>query len=271
MKIYKLFALMFAALLIAVPASAKYKFSVLTQVDTSNTFWQGIKRGMDDACDTLQVDCQLVFNQENGNLQMQLTNLEALVEQDLFQAGYELGKELSKSFPDGDTHVLLGLSAPGQSWAEARIGGVRKFMEEYKAANPNKKVTWDTIDSGLDTSVTGQRICAYVQGHPETTAYFDAGFWGAGAGNCLRDLGYKPNELLMGMFDLVDIVMDEMDEGYVHLTIDQQPYLQGYLPILQMYLMKEFRLSAWDVNTGKAFVYPSDVADVRKYIEMGVR
>jgi len=42
----------------------------------------------------------------------------------------------------------------------------------------------------------------------------------------------------MGMFDLVDIVMDEMDEGYVHLTIDQQPYLQGYLPILQMYLMK---------------------------------
>ena len=94
---------------------------------------------------------------------------------------------------------------------------------------------------------------------------------GAGAGNCLRDLGYKPNEFLMGMFDLVDIVMDEMDEGYVHLTIDQQPYLQGYLPILQMYLMKEFGLSAWDVNTGKAFVYPSDVSVVRKYIEMGVR
>jgi simple sugar transport system substrate-binding protein len=38
-----------------------------------------------------------------------------------------------------------------------------------------------------------------------------------------------------------------------------------------MYLMKEFGLSAWDVNTGKAFVYPTDVADVRKYIEMGVR
>jgi len=34
---------------------------------------------------------------------------------------------------------LLGLSAPGQKLAEARIGGVRKFMEEYKAANPGKK------------------------------------------------------------------------------------------------------------------------------------
>jgi simple sugar transport system substrate-binding protein len=322
MKILKLFSLTISIILLSLTANAKYQFSILTQVDTSNTFWQGIKRGMDDACETLNVDCQLVFNQENGNLQMQLTNLEALIEQgidgislvivednmfdeavqkavnagipvittnvddsdgsagnarlafvgqDLFQAGYELGRELSKQFPDEDVHVLLGLSAPGQSWAEARIGGVEKFLNEYKTANPGKNVTWDTIDSGLDTSVTGQRICAYVQGHPETTAYFDAGFWGAGAGNCLRDLGYKPNELLMGMFDLVDIVMDEMDKGYVHLTIDQQPYLQGYLPILQMYLMKEFGLSAWDVNTGKAFVYPSDVSEVRKYIEMGVR
>ena len=79
-------------------------------------------------------------------------------------------------------------------------------MEEYKAANPNKKVTWDTIDSGLDTSVTGQRICAYVQGHPETTAYFDAGFWGSGAGELLkRSWSISQVNFLMAMFDLVDI------------------------------------------------------------------
>ena len=146
---------------------------------------------MDDACETLDVDCQLVFNQENGNLQMQLTNLEALVEQgidgislvivednmfdeavqkavdagipvittnvddsegaagnarlafvgqDLFQAGYELGKELSKQFPDGDTHVLLGLSAPGQSWAEARIGGVESLWKNIKLLILEKKL-----------------------------------------------------------------------------------------------------------------------------------
>ncbi len=57
MKILKIFALLLTALVISIPASAKYKFSVLTQVDTSNTFWQGIKRGMDDACETLKVDC----------------------------------------------------------------------------------------------------------------------------------------------------------------------------------------------------------------------
>jgi simple sugar transport system substrate-binding protein len=81
MKLLKISIILISMMLMSLTANAKYKFSVLTQVDTSNTFWQGIKRGMDDACETLDVDCQLVFNQENGNLQMQLTNLEALVEQ----------------------------------------------------------------------------------------------------------------------------------------------------------------------------------------------
>ena len=137
----------------------------------------------------------------------------------------------------------------------------------------DREVTWDKIDSGMDTSLTGQRVCSYIQGAPETTAYFDAGFWGAGAGTCLRDLGYEPGQLLMGMFDIVEIVLDEMRQGYVHLTVDQQPFYQGFLPILQMYFMNKYGLSAFDVNTGKALLYPADIMDpeFQKFVEKGVR
>ena len=56
-----------------VPAAGQeYRFTILTQTGIDNTFWQTIKRGMDDACETYQVDCQLLFTQENGNLQMHL-------------------------------------------------------------------------------------------------------------------------------------------------------------------------------------------------------
>ena len=105
----------------------------------------------------------------------------------------------------------------------------------------------------------------------ETTAVIGAGFWFAGAGECLRDLGKKPGDVLMGGFDLVPILMDEMSKGYVHLTVDQQPYLQGYLPILQLYLINKFGLSAWDVNTGKALITPADVDAVNRFVAMGVR
>jgi simple sugar transport system substrate-binding protein len=311
----------------ALPAAAQeegpYQFSVITQTGVDNTFWQSIKRGMDDACTAVGADCQLIFAQENGNLQQQLQNFEtavaqgvdgialvivddtlfdepvarameagvpvvtlnvddteggdgnerlAFVGQDLFQAGYDLMEGiygmLDTSQPQ---HVLLGLARPGESWAEQRIGGARLFLEEQKAANPDLQLTWEVIDSANDLSVTGQRICQYVQANPQTTAYIDSGFWLAGAGECLRDLGIEPNQIMMGGFDLVPILLDEMERGYVHLTVDQQPYLQGYLPILQLDLMNRYGLSAWDVNTGKALVRPEDVAQVREFVDLGVR
>ena len=331
MKFIKILASVFSILLIASPISAaKYSFSIVSVSDTSNTFWQGIQKGMDAACEMLnawgqdEVDCILVYNQENGNVPMELETVETIVRQgidglavhivnddmfddifqecidggqiclatnvddsegaagnarlsmtgqDLFKAGYELSKGLAPQYPDGDVHVLIGLSAPGHSWAEARKNGVVLYLEEYKAANPDRKVTWDVIDSGMDTSLTGQRVCSYIQGYPETTAYFDMGFWGAGAGTCLRDLGYEPGQLLMGMFDIVEIVLDEMRQGYVHLTVDQQPFYQGFLPILQMYFMNKYGLSAFDVNTGNALLYPADIMDpeFQKFVDKGVR
>ncbi len=298
-----------------------YRFTILTQTGIDNTFWQTIKRGMDDACEDYAVDCQLLFTQENGNLQMHLQNLEttiaqgvdgiatvivednlydeavqraidggipvltlnvddtegadgnarlAFVGQDLFQAGYEVAKgllaDMDKSQPQ---HVLLGLARPGESWAEDRIGGARKYLEEAIADGWN--LTHDTIDSANDLSVTGQRICQYVQGTPNTTAVIGAGFWFAGAGECLRDLGIEPNTVRMGGFDLVPILLDEMKKGYVHLTVDQQPYLQGYLPIQQLYFINKYGLSAWDANTGKALIRPGDVEQLESFVEMGVR
>ncbi len=36
----------------------------------------------------------------------------------------------------------------------------------------------------------------------------------------------------MGGFDLVPAVLDRIKEGYVQATVDQQPYLQGYLHLI---------------------------------------
>ncbi|MCY4407765.1 MAG: hypothetical protein OXC15_15455 [Rhodospirillaceae bacterium] len=71
-----------ATMLTAGAAQAQdYRFTILTQTGIDNTFWQTIKRGMDDACEDYAVDCQLLFTQENGNLQMHLQNLETTIAQ----------------------------------------------------------------------------------------------------------------------------------------------------------------------------------------------
>lgn len=196
----------------------------------------------------------------------------AFIGQDLEQAGYELAKGLSAGFPaDGPIHVLIGVADFSQSWATQRGNGVARFMDDFIADNADREITYEKIESGLDLSVVGSRVAAYVQSRPETTAYFDVGYWHAGAAAALRDLGIEPGKVLLAGFDLVPVVLDEMDAGYIQLTVDQQPYLQGFLPVMQLYLMNKYGLSAWDVNTGKALIGPDDVATVREFADQGVR
>jgi len=195
----------------------------------------------------------------------------AFVGQDLEQAGYDLAAGLASQFPkSGPIHVLIGISGPGQVWAESRGAGIARFMDDYKKANPGRQITYEKIDSGLDLSTTGQRVAAYVQSKP-TTAYFDVGYWAAGAAVSLRDLGKKPGEILLACFDLVPVVMDEMKSGYIQLTIDQQPYLQGYIPVHELRNINKYKLGAYDVNTGKALVTPDQVDTLVKLSQEGVR
>ena len=81
------------------------------------------------------------------------SNRLAYVGQDLEAAGYELTQNLSKMFPAGDVHVLIGVADMNQSWAYTRGNGIARFMEDYKAANSDRKVTYEKIESGLDLSL----------------------------------------------------------------------------------------------------------------------
>jgi simple sugar transport system substrate-binding protein len=73
----------------------------------------------------------------------------------------------------------------------------------------------------------------------------------------LRDKGLK----VAGGFDLVPETLAAVKNGDLDYTIDQQPYLQGFLPVLALYL---FRISGGllfptQTNTGLLFVTKDNV------------
>lgn len=309
----------------AVPAVAQDKltFTFLHPSNTSNVFYQAVQKGMNDACTQVGADCQMIYVQNEMDIQQELANFEAAIAQgvdgimvtivnndayddvvqraidagipvvavttddsegadgnarlsfigqNVGEAGYALAKDVATLFPaEGPIHVLLGVSAPGQNWAEARIAGIERYLEEYKAANADRQVTWERIDSGLDLAETGSRVAAYVQQHPETTAYFDAGFWEAGAAVALKDIGYEPGQMILAGFDTVPAALEQMKAGYIQRVVDQQPYLQGYLSALQLYLINTYQLSGWDVDTGKGIVKPDQVDAILELSQQGIR
>jgi len=86
----------------------------------------------------------------------------------------------------------------------------------------------------------------------------------------LKDIDYKPGQVYVG-FDLIPPVIDAIKSGYLQVTVDQQPYLQGYLPIVQLYMMKKYNLGPWDVNTGKGMVTASVIDTIAQLSQDGVR
>jgi simple sugar transport system substrate-binding protein len=289
----------------------------------SNTFWQAVKKGFEDACGKLQASCQMIFTQTEGSIEQQAANMQAalarkpdalitsivdnkafdqiihdarkagiiviaanvddtegaagnerqaFIGQGFIPAGYSLAKAQSKNFPkDGPIHVLVGISAPGQNWSEQRGAGVIKFMEEFKKANPGRDVTVERIDSGTDLAVTADRIGAYLNAHPDTTAYFDTGYWHAAVARVLKDRGVPPGKILLGGFDLVPEVLQQMKAGYVQVQVDQQPYMQGFMPVMEVYLAKKAGLAPADIDTGQGIVTPDQVDAIMALSKQGLR
>ena len=289
----------------------------------SNTFWQAVQKGYEDACGKIGATCQMVYLQTDGSIPEQVANMEAalarspdalitsivdntafdeviqrardagviviaanvddlegaagnarqaFVGQGFKPAGYGLARAQWANMPaEGPIHVLVGVSGPGQNWSETRALGVTTFLDEMIAANPDRQITYEKIDSGLDLAIVADRVGAYLSARPETNAYFDTGFWHAGVAGVLRDRGIEAGKVLLAGFDLVPVVLDEMEAGYIQVQVDQQPYMQGFMPAMMVYQTKMVGLAPVDINTGEALVYPKDVSAIRELSEKGLR
>ena len=201
----------------------------------------------------------------NGNAR------QAFVGQGFLAAGYSLGKAQSANFPAaGPIKVLMGISAPGQNWSEQRGQGVINFLEDYKKSS-GRDISWEKIDSGTDLAITSDRVGAYLAAHPDTTAYFDTGFWHAGVARVLADRGDAPGKVLLGGFDLVPEAVEQMQKGYIQVEVDQQPYMQGFMPVMMVYLNKNFGLTPANVDTGQGIVKAADAAAIMELAAKGLR
>jgi simple sugar transport system substrate-binding protein len=197
---------------------------------------------------------------------------QAFIGQGFIPAGYALGKKMSEFFPkDGKIKALVGVSAPGQNWSEQRAAGVMKFLEEFKAANPGREVVIERLDTGTDGAVVADRVGAYLSANPDTTVYFDTGLWHAYVAQALADRGIEPGKVLMGGFDIVAEVLQQMEAGYIQVEVDQQPYMQGFMPVMEAYLAKNFGLAPADIDTGKGIIVKEDVPKLMELAKQGVR
>jgi simple sugar transport system substrate-binding protein len=99
----------------------------------------------------------------------------------------------------------------------------------------------------------------------------DHGALTASAPKILENLGKKPGEIIVGGFDLSSDTVTGIKSGYIGLIQDQQPYLQGFLPILQSCLSKKYAFAGLDIDTGVGLIDSSNVDVVASLAKQNIR
>jgi simple sugar transport system substrate-binding protein len=122
------------------------------------------------------------------------------------------------------------------------------------------------IDSGQDPSEVKNKVLAYLRVNPETEAILTLGPTSAHPTiAALEDLGMT-GEIYFGTFDLSGEIAAAIKGGGIAFGIDQQPYLQGYLPIVLLANYARYGVvPANHINSGPGFVTAQNIALVEEY------
>ena len=176
--------------------------------------------------------------------------------QDLKLAGEEMGKRIASAVGSGE--VVLFIATPGSANLQPRIEGAEKAI---KASG--KPITLKSVATGAAVPGELSTIDAYWVGHPGTKGMYavDGGSTES-TGKVSQKYGLPSKGVKVGGFDLTENTQKLLKEGFLEFTIDQQPYLQGFLPILQLYLYKASggQTGIFEANTGLKFVNKETVA-----------
>ncbi len=122
------------------------------------------------------------------------------------------------------------------------------------------------IDSGQDPSEIQNKVQAFLSANPDTGAVLTLGPTSAHPTlRALEEMGLS-GEMFFGTFDLSSEIADGIKAGVIAFAIDQQPFLQGYLPVVILTNLTRYGVVPGNsINSGPGFVTKSNLALVEKY------
>jgi len=187
------------------------------------------------------------------------TNGLAYIGQELLTSGQEVGKRLASLMKSGDTAVGF-IAQPGSLNIQPRMDGATQALE---AAGMKVMFGNKGVDTGTSATQESQVLPQFLQSHGSS---IQGCFAVDGGDTALLGSSLAKYNLVgkvhAGGFDLEPNTLTAVQNSQIDFTIDQSPYLQGFLPTLYLYL---FQLSGGLVSppttdTGLKFVTKDNVA-----------
>lgn len=181
-----------------------------------------------------------------------------------YDAGYEGGKRMAENQVQ---KVLCVNHSVGNVALDRRCEGIADAMEE---SGGSARVLAAEVG---DPTESQQRIQAQISSDPEIDGLMTLG--PSTIQPALRALQETESQdrVTMSTFDLSPEILRGIEEGNILFAIDQQQYLQGYLPVIQMslHLRNRSRFPDDVTRTGPAFVTKDNLEELKELTDKGLR
>jgi simple sugar transport system substrate-binding protein len=122
------------------------------------------------------------------------------------------------------------------------------------------------IDAGQDPSEIKNRVLAYLSSNPDTDAVLTLGPTSADPTILALEDNGMAGEIYFGTFDLGENIVAGIKSGIINWGIDQQPFLQAYLPVVILANYDRYGvLPGNNINSGPGFVTKDALAKVEEF------
>jgi simple sugar transport system substrate-binding protein len=188
---------------------------------------------------------------------------------ELYPAGYALGAESVARFDlqVGDKAFVWGLLA--QAGRGQRTQGVIDALEDA-----GLEVVYLEISAAAnaDPAAGVPDFVNMLSMNPDTRLVVaDHGGLTAAMETYLFNAGLEPDDVVAAGFDLSPDTVAAIRGGWVDLVLDQQPWLQGYLPVLQICLTHNYAFTGLHIDTGAGFAHLDNIERLADLVERQFR
>jgi len=301
-------SLAFAATIAAGPAVAQ-EIVVVTHGQAADPFWSVVKNGVDLAAEHTGADVSYrapetfdmvqmsnlidaAVNQEPDGLVVSIPDADALspsIERAIMagipvismNSGSDVAEELGALLHVGQSEYDAGVAA-GEALAE--MGGTVGICVNQEVGNVALDLRCEGFEAGFGGKVevlptpmqpteVRSRVQAALDSNPEIDTVLALGAATAGepALDAVRQLGML-DQVNVATFDMSPAFLEAIAAGEAAFAIDQQQFLQGYLPVSLLALHANYGLiPAGDIPSGPNLITQDKAAQVIELSAQGIR
>ena len=169
-------------------------------------------------------------------------------------SGVNVGVEIARLAPTGT--VVLFTPQQAKTWTERRLQGILTGLAASRRAPPATVVRLSG-DAAKQQSAVEK---AYARERGIRGLFAVDGLGTLACGRAISHLGLRAKGVKGGGYDLLPDDLELVADGTLDFVVDQQPYVQGFAPVLQLFLARISQgvVVPWDTETS-VLLHRSDV------------